>query len=475
MTAGVGALFGAQANDRYGFPRLPRLRSGRPAYRRGAVAVRKRLRCAIGLGVSTLFLLTLIACVDPLWRPDDHGDTPEAATDMEPAVPVSGRLETAADVDYFRVATGAAGVRVVASTDSQDTVVRIEGLVAESTNEDHLDWGDLPSPRPEHVHVRVSGAQPASYELAVWVVTAPEPGAADGFDIELRYLGTEPSATQQEAVAAAARFWEAVIAGGLPDLPIPTSDWGCEEDDPSLFGGYVDDLLIYVRVAAIDGADGVAAQSTICARRAAADGGLPFIGSVTFDMDDLAMLETSSYLQRLAMRQIAQVLGFGLLWDEQPFALLEEPSVGPDGAAVAGRDTHFAGPHARRAFAEIGGDAYAGAAVPVENDTDRYGSGVLDLSWRESVFGGELMSTVLDAPDAPLSTVTVASLADLGYEVDYAAAEPYALPAPAAEDAPGTQAQGGPQIRGRGIRRASITVAELPAGLVPGSNRQGWE
>ena len=425
--------------------------------------------------MSTLFLLTLIACVDPLWRPDDHGDTPEAATDMEPAVPVSGRLETAADVDYFRVATGAAGVRVVASTDSQDTVVRIEGLVAESTNEDHLDWGDLPSPRPEHVHVRVSGAVPASYELAVWVVTAPEPGAADGFDIELRYLGTEPSATQQEAVAAAARFWEAVIAGGLPDLPIPTADWGCEEDDPSLFGGYVDDLLIYVRVAAIDGADGVAAQSTICARRAAADGGLPFIGSVTFDADDLAMLETSSYLQRLAMRQIAQVLGFGLLWDEQPFALLQEPSVGPDGAAVAGRDTHFAGAHARRAFAEVGGDAYAGAAVPVENDTERYGSGVLDLSWRESVFGGELMSTVLDAPDAPLSAVTVASLADLGYEVDYAAAEPYALPPPAAEGAPGTQAQGGLQIRGRGIRQASITVAELPAGLVPVSNRQGWE
>ena len=49
---------------------------------------------------------------------------------------------------------------------------------------------------------------------------------------------------------------------------------------------------LYVRVAAIDGPDGVAAQSTICARRAAADGGLPFIGSVTFDADDLATLET---------------------------------------------------------------------------------------------------------------------------------------------------------------------------------------
>ena len=157
---------------------FPRLSSCWPACRRASLAVRKRLPCAIGLGVSTLFLLTLIACVDPLWRPDDHGDTREAATDMEPAVPVSGRLETAADVDYFRVATGAAGVRVVASTDSQDTVVRIEGLVAASTNEDHLDWGDLPSPRPEHVHVRVSGAQPASYELAVWVVTAGGAGRA---------------------------------------------------------------------------------------------------------------------------------------------------------------------------------------------------------------------------------------------------------------------------------------------------------
>ena len=335
MTAGVGVLWRASNEPvRLSTLATSALASARVPARPGAV--RSRLLLAIGLGMSTLSLLTLIACVDPLWRLDDHGDTPEAATDMEPAVPVTGRLETAADVDYFRVAVGAAGVRVVASTDSQVTAVRIEGLVAASTNADHLDWGDLPSPRPEYVHIRVSGAQPASYELAVWVVSAPEPGPGDGFDIELRYLGTEPSAAQQEAVAAAARFWEAVIAGGLPDLPIPTSDWGCEEDDPSLFGGYVDDLLIYVRVAAIDGAEGVGAQSTICARRAAADGGLPFIGSVTFDADDIATLESRSYLQRLAMRQIAQVLGFGLLWDEQPFALLEEPSVGPDGAAVAG-------------------------------------------------------------------------------------------------------------------------------------------
>ena len=167
------------------------------------------------------------------------------------------------------------------------------------------------------------------------------------------------------------------------------------------------------------------------------------------------------------MRQIAYVLGFGLLWDESPWQpLLQEPSVAADGSVVPGRDTHFAGPLAAAAFAAIGGAAYAGATVPVENDTAQYGSGTLDLNWRESVFGAELMTTLLDTPAPPVSKVTIASLADLGYEVDGAKAEPYALPAAAAG-----AADGGVQFRGGALRRAPLTVAELPPGWDPVGSR----
>jgi hypothetical protein len=98
-----------------------------------------------------------------------------------------------------------------------------------------------------------AGVRPASYRLAVWLVTPNEPAVGDELNLELRYLGTQPSAARKAAIAAAARFWEGAITRGLPDLPIPTSEWKCAADDPDLFGEYVDDLLIYVRLGAVEG------------------------------------------------------------------------------------------------------------------------------------------------------------------------------------------------------------------------------
>ena len=65
--------------------------------------------------------------------------------------------------------------------------------------------------------------------------------------------------------------------------------------------------------------------------------------------------------------------------------------------------------------------------MPVENTG---GPGTREGHWRETVFRNELMSGFIAAPGNPMSRVTVASLGDLGYEVDIDAAEPYRLPAP---------------------------------------------
>ena len=434
--------------------------------RTGAV----RLRCATGICMSALALLALSGCqraatgggpgVEPP-PSDDHGDDRAAATVITPAdTPLSGRLETAGDVDYFKVAVTAGSVRImaaVAAATGPAPAVTIEDLGEDAGNAGAVAWSDLPSPRPRHVYLKVTGRR-ASYRLAVWLVTPNEPRVGDELNLELRYLGTQPSAAQKVKLAAAARFWEGAITRGLPDLPIPTSDWKCAADDPDLFGEYVDDLLIYVRLGAVEGR-GVVAESTICARRARADGGLPFIGSITFDATELANLERYGYLERAAMRQIAYVLGFGLLWDEVPFELLKE---------ATGPDPYFAGEEAVGAFDDSGGAAYGGAKVPVENDDEAYGSGALNLNWRESVFGSELMTTALQSATPPVSKVTLASLADLGYAVDYDAAEPYRLPASGAGADPAAAA-GGVRFVG-GTRRAAIAVAELPAGMLRAVN-----
>ena len=169
-------------------------------------------------------------------------------------------------------------------------------------------------------------------------------------------------------------------------------------------------------------------------------------------------------LEPMAVHQMAHVLGFGLLWDEEPWTaeqLLRAPSLGAPGA-----DSHFAGSRAVGAFDAAGGGTYDGAKVPVENDTARYGAGALDLHWRESVFESkpqstfELMTPTLRSAGARLSAVTVESLADLGYRVDPAQAESYRLPgsggAPAPREGLLCSAPSGPAPR----------TADFPASLV---------
>ena len=351
---------------------------------------------------------------------DDHGDTPATATRIEPGAVISGRLESAADVDYFRLTAGSTGT-LVAATDAGKaghlpTVVGIDGPGGDSISGEH--YAELAPAPPGVYHVRVAGATATRYDLAVLLF---DPLQADlSFDIELRFLGTEPTPAQARTIRAAADAWERVITRGLPPMNILTSEVWCEPGDPSLFGVQVDDLLINVRLDYI-GPGAVLAVAGPCAVRA--ESSLPYFGDVLFDTADIRHLERSGVLYDTALHEIAHVLGFGLgpRWDR----LLREPS----GAGVSGRDTHFDGAAAVAAFDRAGGTSYAGGKVPVENDTGRFGRGALDTHWRESVFGEELMTTAVVIGDGsePLSEVTIAALEDLGYQVDYRRAERYRL------------------------------------------------
>jgi hypothetical protein len=62
--------------------------------------------------------------------------------------------------------------------------------------------------------------------------------------------------------------------------------------------------------------------------------------------------------------------------------------------------------------------------VPVENTG---GPGTANAHWREAVLANELMTGFLDAGNNPLSELTVRSLADLGYAVNPAAADPFSV------------------------------------------------
>lgn len=87
-------------------------------------------------------------------------------------------------------------------------------------------------------------------------------------------------------------------------------------------------------------------------------------------------------------------------------------------------DTHFGGPAAIAAFDSIGGADYAGGKVPVENSYLGHGDSV-DAHWREGIMSFEVMSS--SWPTSKISAVTVGALVDMGYEVEYAAADAFSL------------------------------------------------
>jgi len=239
-------------------------------------------------------------------------------------------------------------------------------------------------------------------------------GGGGAFDIEIRFNpGSTPTAAQQAAYDAAEAKWEAVVTGDLPDTPVNRPAGTCTSSTP--INETVDDLVIFVTLEPIDGPGGVLGSAGPCLIR---NGSLlPLVGSMRFDIADLATLEGNGLLDEVILHEMGHVLGIGTLWPS--LGLLVDP------AASGGLDPHFIGADAIAAFNAAGGAGYVGNKVPVE---DGGGSGTQDGHWRESVFDTELMTGWIDFASNELSVVTVESLDDMGYGIDPAQADSYSLP-----------------------------------------------
>jgi hypothetical protein len=242
--------------------------------------------------------------------------------------------------------------------------------------------------------------------------------SATPFTITLCYT-TPVTTAQRQAFTQAAARWATVITDDVPDVPTVIAAGRCGATSPSL-NLLVDDLVVFAGIESIDGAAGIVAQAGWCFVRAGSS--LPSVGRVRLDAADAATIEAGGQLPSVVLHEMAHALGFGTSWET--LNLLKNPvtSAGPT------LDTHFAGSSAIAAFDALGGTGYAGAKVPVENRPTT-GLGVFNLHWRPGVFGNELMTPFLSPTHPqPLSQVTARSLADLGYAVNAAAADPFTLP-----------------------------------------------
>lgn len=231
---------------------------------------------------------------------------------------------------------------------------------------------------------------------------------SSAFDIQVRFIGTPPSAAIQGSVTRAITKWKNLIVSNSGTTRFTGAAQSCGRSWLPAIDTIVTNLVLYARIGPIDGVGNQLGNANACAIHPST--GLTGIGTMEFDSDDLANLATE-LVDAVITHEIGHSVGVGSFWNLR--ALLT------DGGQA---DPIFTGAQARAEFLALGGDRFTGRIVPVENTG---GAGTRDVHWRESVFRNELMTGFINQGQNPLSRVTVGSLADLGYTISFAGADSY--------------------------------------------------
>lgn len=219
------------------------------------------------------------------------------------------------------------------------------------------------------------------------------------FTIEIRYLGGLTEA-QMMVFNTAANRWSEIITESLPPVQLANGD-------------IIDDVRIDAQGASIDGPSGILGQAGPTQLRPRSF--LPATGMMRFDSADLARMEAENSLMDVIVHEMGHVLGFGTLWSEKFLKLIE---------GKGSENPVFTGQNAINEYRQLTNDDNI-SSVPVANTGGR---GTRDGHWREMVFDNELMTGFIDVGPNPLSRLSVAAFQDMGYSVDYDAADAYELP-----------------------------------------------
>ncbi len=229
------------------------------------------------------------------------------------------------------------------------------------------------------------------------------------FNISLKFL-LPPTERQEEVFNDAAGRWERIIIGDVPSFTgiIPSSFEGF----PPAVDGTLDDIVIEVALAPIDGPGGILGQAGPSFVRT--DDFLTLSGVMFFDVDDLDFLESLDLFEDVIVHEMGHVLGVGTLWNTAPFGfdrtLLEGPVDNP----------YFSGRKANVFWNAEGGTG----ELPIEADG---GPGTAFGHWDEATLNNELMTGFLNLGENPLSRITAGSMRDLGYR-SASVGEQYDLP-----------------------------------------------
>ena len=276
--------------------------------------------------------------------------------------------------------------------------------------------------------------------------TTKAPGPDRGrFNISLKYL-IPVTERQQEVFEQAAARWERIIIKDVPSFTgtIPSAFVGFP---PAVDNETLDDIIIEVVLAPIDGPGGILGQAG--PRFVRTDDFLTLSGVMFFDVDDLDFLEQFDLFEEVIVHEMGHVLGVGTLWNVEPFGFPRTLREGSDD------NPYFSGRMANVHWNAEGGTG----ELPIEGD---FGPGTQFSHWDEATLNNELMTGFLNLGYNPLSRITAASLRDLGYGTAVKG-DQYDLP----KGTPGvdindSEASG----EGEGINIAEMETLLEPIGLV---------
>ena len=223
-----------------------------------------------------------------------------------------------------------------------------------------------------------------------------------GFQIDLVFLtsqvGEVPAGVREIATQAADR-WSRIIVGDLPSVTTAN-------------GIFIDDLRFEIQMGLLDGEAngprGVLANAG--PRQIRDDGeGLPITAQMGIDPFDAEITTATqrNFMLDVLIHEIGHGLGF-------------VPGISVFNRFVDEEAELFIGQNATREYNTVFGRQ--GVGVPLQ-------PGVL-AHWDEATFTNELMTPELMTPiinqgENPLSRITVGALEDMGYQVNYAAADRY--------------------------------------------------
>jgi len=257
----------------------------------------------------------------------------------------------------------------------------------------------------------------------------------DDFDIDVEYYGTTPAAEVKSAVAAAAARLEQVVVGDVEHREVGFTNpldvgecFGLPAGTFTYTEKLIDDVVMVVRVDSVDGPSTILAHAGPCLIRDNHNNET-VIGTVTIDSADAASMVSSGRLTEVLTHEFLHVLGIGSSWEFH--------------GLLQGKGTTMPRVTGASALAECrgsaGGSGVCDGAVPAEDcenlGTTSCGAGTLESHWKESTFESEMMTGYVESGSTganKLSRITIGALQDLGYVVDFTAADAYTVPAGAA-------------------------------------------